>query len=141
MKVTMRKEDLSRRELLRFELESREGLPTPEVTWMLWVFFSAFGAHRFHLGDAKHGAAILLGTVGAVVWGIVALIESTRTGVGAGSLAGAFVLFVVSVVWSWVDALFINRRLRSIRWKREEQTLKAIGADRGHIRNSVRRQG
>ena len=63
--------DLTERELLilRQEVDSRK--KSVAATWLLWLFFGEFGAHRFYLGRVGTGIAMLLTLGGLFIWALV----------------------------------------------------------------------
>ena len=63
--------DLTERELLILRQEVDDRKKSVAATWLLWVFLSVFGAHRFYLGRIGTGIAMLLTLGGLGIWALV----------------------------------------------------------------------
>ena len=63
--------DLTERELLILRQEGDSRKKSVTATWLLWLFFGGFGAHRFYLGRVGTGIAMLLTLGGLGIWGLL----------------------------------------------------------------------
>jgi TM2 domain-containing membrane protein YozV len=57
------KQSLSSHELQLLQSEFEKRKKSPVVTWLLWLFLGAFGAHRFYLGQKGRGIAMIIATI------------------------------------------------------------------------------
>lgn len=123
---------LSVRELQSLDMELRRRTRGPEAMWTLWALLSYFGAHRYYLGDYGYATAMFLTSflpmVGLLV--LVLLVED----IDGGDTQALFWFFVfwlaASVLWSWIDAFFINRRIERLNDEAGHRVLEEILAER-----------
>lgn len=90
-----------------------------EAAWGLWAGLSFFGAHRFYTEDYKIGSAMLLTTIIPLSYLILVYMQLLSDVLFMPAL---FFLFG-SVLWSWIDAFFLNRRIDSINRKTENEII------------------
>lgn len=90
-----------------------------EAAWGLWAGLSFFGAHRFYTEDYKIGSAMLLTTIIPVSYLILVYMQLLSDVLFIPAL---FFLFG-SVLWSWIDAFFLNDRIDSINRETENEII------------------
>lgn len=83
------------RALLHYEAKKKSTF----LAYVLWLFFSNIGAHRFYAGANTSGAVMLMMTIAAVVC------------IGAAGVVG-YIFFVPLWVWSLVDLFKIPGLIR-----------------------------
>ena len=90
-----------------------------EAAWGLWAGLSFFGAHRFYTEDYKIGSAMLLTTIIPLSYLILVYMQLLSDVLFIPAL---FFLFG-SVLWSWIDAFFLNHRIDSINRETENEII------------------
>ena len=63
--------DLDERELLIYRDRMEHQRKSPLITWLLWLFVGAFGAHRYYPGNVGRGIAMTLTLGGLGVWKLI----------------------------------------------------------------------
>lgn len=107
------KKTLTLEELGFLETEMLKSRKSKEAAWGLWAGLSFFGAHRFYTENYGY-ASIMLSTTFIPLIAIIIILSSSMIGpVAAFFLYIFFAMLFGSVIWSWIDALFLNKRLDS----------------------------
>lgn len=125
------KKHLTLEELTILESEMIKKRKNKEAAWGLWAGLSFFGAHRFYTEDYKYASTMLL-TSGIPIIAIIIMLSSVDFYLGFYQ----FVLFIFitllvgSLIWSWVDAFFLNKRIESYNDSVEREILNLIYAER-----------
>ncbi|MCA1032053.1 TM2 domain-containing protein [Bacillus timonensis] len=116
------KRDLTLEELAVLESEMRKKQKNKEAAWGLWAGLSFFGAHRFYTEDYGYASAMLSTTFLPLIVLFFVLIDELPFGLFYPSL-----FFVIgSVIWSWIDAFFLNNRVDVLNDQIEQNILKNI---------------
>ena len=63
--------DLDERELLIYRDRMERQRKSPLITWLLWLFAGALGAHRYYLGNVGRGIAMTLTLGGLGIWALI----------------------------------------------------------------------
>jgi TM2 domain-containing membrane protein YozV len=101
------KKDLTLEELAILETEMLKKSKSKEAAWGLWAGLSFFGAHRFYTEDYSYASTMLLTTFIPLITLITLIFTEFSRVLFYLSIA----LLIGSVVWSWIDAFFLNRRI------------------------------
>lgn len=80
------------------------------ITWLLWLFLGAFGAHRFYHGKTGSGLTLLLLNIFNIVFGIFLL----------------YIPFIVIGIWLIVDAFNINKWVRESKQQAYREAMEHI---------------
>ncbi|WNF37406.1 NINE protein [Bacillaceae bacterium IKA-2] len=116
------KKELTLEELAILQSEMLKKSKNKEAAWGLWAGLSFFGGHRFYTEDYGLAGAMLSTTVFPLIIFVFVLFGSLPVALFYPSL-----FFVIgSVVWSWIDAFFLNRRLDTLNNKIENDILNSI---------------
>lgn len=101
------KKDLTVEELGFLESEMLKNRKSKEAAWGLWVGLSFFGAHRFYTENYMYASAMFITTFLPLLVIIILLFNNIY------NFLMGFSLFLIigSVIWSWVDAFFLNSRV------------------------------
>jgi TM2 domain-containing membrane protein YozV len=67
----MQKQDLTTDELQLLNIELNNKRKSAGIAWLLWVFTSVLGGHRFYLGKIGTGVAMLLTFGGFGIWAFI----------------------------------------------------------------------
>lgn len=120
--LTQLKQKLTLEELTVFQSDLLNRRKNREAAWGLWAGLSIFGAHRFFTEDYKY-ASIMLSTTLLPIIGLIIMLFSAYS-----SFLMYFFSFLLagSVIWSWIDAFFLNRRIDTLNEKLEYEVLKNI---------------
>ncbi|MBO8172968.1 MAG: hypothetical protein H0Z33_13895 [Bacillaceae bacterium] len=126
MDNTYLKQQLTLEELSILESEMLKKRKGKEAAWGLWAGLSFFGAHRFYTEDYKYASVMLTTTIIPIIGLILILIYGSDTD-STWFLVRLFLIFLAgSVVWSWIDAFFLNRRLETLNNEIEQKILQDI---------------
>jgi TM2 domain-containing membrane protein YozV len=120
------KRDLTLEELAFLESEMLKRRKTKEAAWGLWAGLSFFGAHRFYTEDYKYASAMLSTTFIPLIVLIIFLFTSYNKFLFFLSLF----LLIGSVIWSWIDAFFLNNRVEELNDKLEQSVVNNISDQR-----------
>ncbi|WP_246942721.1 NINE protein [Bacillus pinisoli] len=116
------KKQLTLEELGILESEMFKKSKSKEAAWGLWAGLSFFGAHRFYTEDFKIGSIMLCTTVFPLFLFCLVLYYSLSDFLFYLSL-----FFIISsVIWSWIDAFFLNKRIDSLNDEIERKILITI---------------
>ena len=125
-----RKSDLTLTELQALDLEMRKRGRSRDTLWALWALLSYFGAHRYYVGDNGYATAMFATSFVPMVGIVFQLIFTSMDGVASHALLWFFIFWLcASVLWSWIDAFFVNRRIERFNEEVERQILTEILAD------------
>lgn len=127
----MSKADLTLEELAVLESEMIKKRKNKEAAWGLWAGLSFFGAHRFYTENYGYASAMLLTSIIPII-SIFIMAGTTNYYYGfTNFLMGLFIFLLAgSVIWSWIDAFFLNRRIDDLNEKLENHILMSIKEQR-----------
>jgi TM2 domain-containing membrane protein YozV len=120
------KRDLTLEELAYLESEMVKKNKSKEAAWGLWAGLSFFGAHRFFTEDYQYASAMLFTTMVPLIALIIMIFNNSIHFLFYPSL----VLLIGSVVWSWIDAFFLNTRVNELNDRIEQTILNSIKEQR-----------
>lgn len=125
------KMDLTLEELAILESEMLKKRKSKEAAWGLWAGLSFFGAHRFYTENYKYALAMLLTSIIPII-SIVFILMTLDLYYGFHLfLLNFFIFFLVgSVIWSWIDAFFLNKQVELCNEKAEKLILDSIRKQR-----------
>ncbi|MDP5276005.1 NINE protein [Chengkuizengella axinellae] len=127
MNQKLKKKDLTLEELAFLESEMLKKLKSKEAAWGLWAGLSFFGAHRFFTEDYVY-ASLMLTTTMIPLFTLIILVSTNTT---SGILIGFSLFFLSgSIVWSWIDAFFLNSRIAKLNDNMEQTVLIEISKNR-----------
>ncbi len=129
--TTISKNDLTLEELAILESEMLKKKKNREAAWGLWAGLSFFGAHRFYTENYGYASAMLLSSAVPII-GIIFLLSTVDFFYGFSKfLLVLFILLLAgSLIWSWIDAFFLNRRIEELNDKTEMNILDSIRQQR-----------
>lgn len=131
---SLSKLDLTLEELAVLESEMLKKRKNKDAAWGLWAGLSFFGAHRFYTEDYKYASAMLLTSAIPLIAIIIMLFSVNYYyfdyGFNSMFLFLSIFLLAGSVIWSWIDAFFLNRRIDAINDSIESSILKDIREER-----------
>jgi TM2 domain-containing membrane protein YozV len=120
--VKLTKRQLTLEQLAFLESEMRKNEKNKDAAWGLWAGLSFFGAHRFYTEDYGYATAMLLTTIIPLIGLIILLFNDAFN-----SLFYICLAFVIgSVIWSWIDAFFLNSRVAKINDEIEQNIITSI---------------
>jgi TM2 domain len=119
--------DLTIEELAILESEMLNKRKNKEAAWGLWAGLSFFGAHRFYTENYRYASIMLLTSMVPII-AIIIILSTVEFYYGIIQfLLGLFIFLLCgSVVWSWIDAFFLNRRISDYNESCENQALQNI---------------
>jgi TM2 domain-containing membrane protein YozV len=120
------KRDLTLEELALLESEMLKKRKNKEAAWGLWAGLSFFGAHRFYTENYQYASAMLLTTFLPLSVLITLLFSDYNKFLFFTSLF----LLIGSVIWSWIDAFFLNKRVDEINDNIEHSIVNSIKEQR-----------
>lgn len=127
----LRKSDLTLTELQRLDLELRGQGRSRDTLWALWGLLSYFGAHRYYVGDFGYATAMFATSFVPMVGLAIQLIYSDIETATSTALFWFFVFWLVaSVLWSWIDAFFVNGRVERFNAELERRIIDELAAER-----------
>ena len=127
----LRKSDLTLTELQRLDIDMKSRTRSRETLWALWAFLSYFGAHRYYVGDFGLGFAMFVTSVVPMIGIGIQVAATDMDSVPQTALLYFFIFWLAaSLVWSWVDAFFVDRRVDGFNRQVETQILNEIAVDR-----------
>ncbi|OOE12828.1 NINE protein [Fictibacillus arsenicus] len=121
--------DLTLEELAFLESEMLKKSKSKEAAWGLWAGLSFFGAHRFFTEDYKYASAMLGTTFIPLAILIYMLFDYYYN---EPLFYFSLFLLIGSVIWSWIDAFFLNRRMIQLNETIEQNILNQIQQNRNH---------
>jgi hypothetical protein len=125
--MELSKTDLALEELAYLESEMLKKSKSKEAAWGLWAGLSFFGAHRFFTEEYKYATAMLATTLIP----LAVLIFMFSTFYYDEPLFYLSLFFLIgSVIWSWIDAFFLNRRVIQLNESIEQVILGQIQQNR-----------
>ncbi|RKZ18014.1 hypothetical protein DRQ53_01765 [bacterium] len=131
----LRKSDLTLTELQRLDMELRKRGRSRDTLWALWGLLSYFGAHRYYVGDNGYATAMFATSFVPMIGIAIQFMFLPADSVTAGVLFWVFVFWLgASVLWSWIDAFFVNGRVERFNDEAETQIIAEIAAERSRSR-------
>jgi len=128
----LRKSDLTLTELQRLDLELRNRGRSRDTLWALWGLLSYFGAHRYYVGDFGYATAMFATSFVPMVGLAIQLIYSDMETLSSTMLFWFFVFWLgASVLWSWIDAFFVNGRVERFNAEVEREIIDELAEERG----------
>ncbi|WP_273129446.1 TM2 domain-containing protein [Metabacillus sp. HB246100] len=125
------KRDLTLEELSILQSEMLKRKKNKEAAWGLWAGLSYFGAHRFYTEDYGYASAMLL-TSGIPLFAIIIMLSTLDfTHPFQSFLLVLFILLLAgSLIWSWIDAFYLNKRIETYNELVERDILSSIREER-----------
>lgn len=121
------KMELTLEELAILESEMLKKRKNKEAAWGLWAGMSFFGAHRFYTENYTYALAMLLTSIIPIIGIIIMLLTADYYHGFNQFLLGIFIfLFAGSLIWSWIDAFFLNKRIEELNEQAETRVLHSI---------------
>jgi hypothetical protein len=117
-------------ELGLLESEMLKKRRSKEAAWGLWAGLSFFGAHRFYTGNHLYASIMLTTSALPIVIIFLLATFTSLTGINLFFFWLSIGLLAGSVVWSWIDALFLNQRIEEVNQAQELQIIEKIKANR-----------
>ncbi|GFZ86711.1 hypothetical protein GCM10008018_35890 [Paenibacillus marchantiophytorum] len=117
---------LTLEELGVLETELLKKRKSKEIVWGLWAGLHFFGAHRFYTENYLY-ASIMFATTIVPTLGIILL--AVYTDIEAFSyflLWLSICLLSGSLLWSWIDAFFLNKRIETMNHEQERNVIYRI---------------
>ncbi|WP_312114269.1 TM2 domain-containing protein [Brevibacillus reuszeri] len=125
------KMDLTLEELAILESEMIKKRKNKEAAWGLWAGLSFFGAHRFYTENYGYASAMLLTSIIPIIALIIMPYTTDLENFSTRFFLGVFItLLVGSVIWSWIDAFFLNKRMDELNDQIERSILDNIKEQR-----------
>lgn len=123
--------DLTIEELAILEAEMLKKKKSKEAAWGLWAGLSFFGAHRFYTENYRYASTMLLTSMIPII-AIMIILVSVEFYYGFTEFLLGFFIFLLcgSVIWSWIDAFFLNKRINDYNDSCENQILRTIMKNR-----------
>lgn len=127
----MNKMDLTLEELAVLQSEMMKKKKNKEAAWGLWAGLSFFGAHRFYTENYSYATAMLLTSMIPIIAIITMFSTIDYFNALAGSIMKIFIFLLAgSVIWSWIDAFFLNKRIDELNEQAEIKILETIREQR-----------
>lgn len=127
----LRKTDLTLTELQTLDMELRKRGRSRDTLWALWGLLSYFGAHRYYVGDNGYATAMFATSFVPMVGIAIQFILGPTDSVTNTALFWFFVFWLgASVLWSWIDAFFVNGRIERFNEETEQEILAELAAER-----------
>ncbi|KSU60346.1 hypothetical protein AS034_16005 [[Bacillus] enclensis] len=119
--------DLTIEELAILESEMLKKRKNKEAAWGLWAGLSFFGAHRFYTENYGYASAMLITSMVPIIAIIIMLSTIEYYYSFTMFMLWLFIILLAgSVIWSWIDAFFLNRRIADYNEACENQILQSI---------------
>ncbi|MGD8190514.1 TM2 domain-containing protein [Brevibacillus ginsengisoli] len=131
MNNSFSKMDLTLEELAILETEMLKKKKSKEAAWGLWAGLHFFGAHRFYTENYRYASAMFLSSSIPTIF-IIYMLFTTEYYDSFNKFLMGFLIFLLSgsVIWSWIDAFFINKRIEELNEVEENRILKSIREQR-----------
>ncbi|CAH2714054.1 hypothetical protein BACCIP111895_01208 [Neobacillus rhizosphaerae] len=129
--LNISKMDLTLEELAVLESEMLKRKKNKEAAWGLWAGMSFFGAHRFYTENYKYASAMLLTSIIPII-AIIIILSTVEYYNGFTQFFMSIFIFLLigSVIWSWIDAFFLNKRIDDLNENAEILILNSIREQR-----------
>ncbi|MBN3552850.1 TM2 domain-containing protein [Fictibacillus nanhaiensis] len=127
MHTQLVKSELTLEELAYLESEMLKKSKSKEAAWGLWAGLSFFGGHRFFTEDYKYASAMLTTTFIPFIVLIYMIFNSYYN---EPLFYISLFLLIGSVIWSWIDAFFLNKRVIQLNDGIEQNILDQIQLNR-----------
>ena len=119
--------DLTLEELAILESEMLKRKKSKEAAWGLWAIMHFLGAHRFYTENYKYATAMLLTSITPLFAIIILFYTVEYFNSFTEILMYIFIFLLIgSVIWSWIDAFFLNKRIDDLNENTENHILDAI---------------
>jgi hypothetical protein len=125
-KSNLNKKDLTLEELGFLETEMLKKMKSKDAAWGLWAGLHFLGAHRFYTEDYKFGSAMFISIV-LPLSAIIFLLYTDTINILFYIFLG---LTACSLLWSWIDAFFLNSRINNFNETVEQSILDHIRENR-----------
>lgn len=117
---------LTLEELGILEAELLKKRKSKEAVWGLWAGLHFFGAHRFYTENYLY-ASIMFATTFVPSIAIILLAAYTDLEAFNYFLLWVFIFILSgSLLWSWVDAFFLNKRIEEMNHEQERNIIHRI---------------
>ncbi|WP_251030258.1 NINE protein [Bacillus sp. ISL-35] len=123
--------DLTLEELAVLQSEMMKKKKNKEAAWGLWAGLSFFGAHRFYTENYGYASAMLLTSMIPLI-AIITMLSTIDYFNGLADFMMMIFIFLLagSVIWSWIDAFFLNKRIDELNEQAELKILETIREQR-----------
>ncbi len=123
--------DLTLEELAVLESEMLKQKKNKEAAWGLWAGLGFFGAHRFYTANYGYASAMLLTSI-IPIFAIIIILSTVEYYYGFTQFLMTIFIFLLfgSVIWSWIDAFFLNKRINDLNENTEIQIINSIREQR-----------
>jgi len=123
--------DLTLEELAVLESEMLKRKKSKEAAWGLWAVLHFIGGHRFYTENYKYATAMLLTSIIPLSAIIILSYTVEYFNFFTEILMYIFIFLLIgSVIWSWIDAFFLNKRVDNLNENIENLILDAIRGQR-----------
>ncbi|WP_028563502.1 TM2 domain-containing protein [Paenibacillus pinihumi] len=99
---------------------------TKEAAWALWLCMSFFGAHRFYTENYVYASWMLFTSAAPIVIIMILIMQDSGDGPALFFLWLSVIMLIGSVIWSWVDAIFLNGRIENLNNEKEHEIIRRI---------------
>ncbi|MBP0723671.1 TM2 domain-containing protein [Bacillus sp. RG28] len=125
--LNISKMDLTLEELAVLESEMLKKKKSKEAAWGLWAVLHFIGGHRFYTENYKYATAMLLTTI-IPFFAIITLFYTVEYfNLFTEILMYIFIILLIgSVIWTWIDAFYLNKRIDTLNENTENLILDAI---------------
>jgi hypothetical protein len=120
------KRGLTLEELGILESEMAMNRKSKDAAWGLWAGLHFFAAHRFYTENYIYASLMLATTLLPIIGIFFLAIFTDFEGFSLFLLWVSIILLAGSVIWSWIDAFFLNRRIKDINETKELEIIKRI---------------
>ncbi|MDR6550825.1 NINE protein [Paenibacillus qinlingensis] len=119
---------LTLEELAILEAELLKKRKSKEVVWALWSVLHYFGAHRYYTENYLYASLMFTATVFPGIGIILLAIYTDLESFSQFLLWFSIIILSGSLLWSWVDAFFLNRRIEEMNHQQEKNVIHRIKA-------------
>ncbi len=129
--MNISKMDLTLEELAVLQSEMLKKKKNKEAAWGLWAGLSFFGAHRFYTENYGYASAMLLTSILPII-AIITMFSTIDYFTALADVIMTIFIFLLagSVIWSWIDAFFLNKRIDELNEQIEISILNTIREQR-----------
>lgn len=129
--LNISKMDLTLEELAVLQSEMLKKKKNKEAAWGLWAGLSFFGAHRFYTENYGYASAMLLTSILPII-AIITMFSTIDYFTALADVIMTIFIFLLagSVIWSWIDAFFLNKRIDELNEQIEISILNTIREQR-----------
>lgn len=108
------KRELTLEELGILEAEMLKRGKKSEVAWALWTLLHFFGGHRFYTENYGYASAMLISILTPLIGIIILISLGLNEGFQIFMLYFLSIILACSLIWTWIDALFLNKRIEAL---------------------------